>query len=291
MDRETRATRLAAQFGGETGFWEALDLVVPADRFLNLGYSPGWRSHLVGSPQARLVSLVADTLVDYHPERGQLLDLGCGRGGPAAHLEGRGWSVVGLDLVRANLRQARGTTTGPAFVQGDAAALPLGSDSMAGATAVDTIVYVPDTTAVFRELGRVLEPDGVAVVTDLLLAPSVAPSDPRIERFVDSWDLAPLEPVGDYRGAIERAGLERLAECTLTSASVGRFRRYTTPFLWAADGPLRRPLARLADRLALDLPAVREQVRAAHEALPALRHRLFVLSCSSGTPRCAQSPQ
>lgn len=270
------ASRVADHFEREP-VWRALSFVLPAQSHLNLGYSPGKHSHLLGSPQARLVALVADTLACAPP--GRVLDVGCGRGGPAAIVRARtGRPVVGVDLVATNLEQARENAPDASFLRGDARHLPIGDESVAAATALDTLVYVPETVRALVELKRVLVPGGTAVVTDLLVGRSIDPSDPRLESFAESFALARLETADTIREAIDVAGLTIRAERDLTRASVGGFRRYTRAFLAVTRSPLSRLLVPVADRVGLELGPLREQVRIAHRALPALRHRMFVLS-------------
>ncbi|WP_128380499.1 class I SAM-dependent methyltransferase [Streptomyces cavernae] len=57
-----------------------------------------WTQYADHGPGAELLAL---------PDRGRVLDLGCGRGGNAAHLATLGMTAVGVDVSPAQLRAAR----------------------------------------------------------------------------------------------------------------------------------------------------------------------------------------
>lgn len=285
MPGEDLRERVVGQFSrreDRADVWRALELVLDADRYLNLGYSPrGWPT-LLGDSQRRLVDLVGDRLDARLPatEGVRLLDVGCGRGGPARRLaERHGFDVTGVDLVEDNVALAWGhaRASGASFVVGDAAQLPVRGGAAAAATAVDALVYLPERRAVFEELARVLEPGGVLVVTDLLACPDpTAAERAALDAFADSWDMPPLSTVPAYQRAVEAAGPDVLDVADLTPHSVGRFRRYTAPYAWLADGPTAGALRGLLARAGFDPDVVDRQVLAAHRALPSLRHVLVV---------------
>lgn len=57
--------RIADHFsdrGDHADVWRAFDAFLATDRFLNLGYSPRYGSHLLGDPQRRLARVVLDCL-------------------------------------------------------------------------------------------------------------------------------------------------------------------------------------------------------------------------------------
>lgn len=293
------AERIRRQFsyrGDRADIWRGFDAFLDTDAFLNLGYSPQYGSHLLGSPQRRLADRVGREL-DRHVDGGRrLLDVGCGRGGPAIRLATAfGFDVVGVDFVPYNVERARenalavvddapvGTNNAPSrpsFLLADGRNLPVASNSISACTAVDSIVYVPDPGGLFAELERVLEPGGVGVVTDLLVDDATNDADDAdvapeaIDRFADAWDMPPLSPVSEYLETIDDAGLEVIRATDMSAHSVGRFRKWTRLYLATAKSPLRPVLDRLLGWYGLDPDVVESQVRAAHDALPALRHVL-----------------
>lgn len=262
--------------------WRAFDLFLDTDRFLNLGYSARYRPHLLGSSQRRLVEHVGSVLAAQlpAPEGTTLLDVGCGRGGPAALLAERyGFRVIGVDLVPYNVARAieNAGGTDASFLVGDAARLPVRTGSVTACTAIDSIVYLPEKSAVFSELSRVLGQEGVLVASDLVLRSSATDGEQRaVDAFADAWDMPPLLPVDAYERAIAAGGFDVRRIVDVTSHSVGRFRRWTTLYRWLTIGPIGRPFEWLLGLYGLDPAVVDEQIRRAHAALPALRHVIVV---------------
>lgn len=287
-DRDERnlRDRIAAQFGYESDradIWRGFEAFLETDRYLNLGYSGRFESHLLGSPQQRLADRVlAET--ERAGAHGPLLDLGCGRGGPAIRAADRGFEVIGIDLVRYNVARAIDRATSarspgssgpvPQFAVGDATALPIRTGAVGAAVAIDSLVYVPEKTSAFRELRRALAEDGVVLCSDLVAAAG-ADRD-RLARFGEAWDMPPPPSVEQYRSTVADAGLriDRLSD--LTPNSVGRLRTWTRLFLTLDRGPAASLIEGLLARRDIDPGTVRTQVRAAHEALPDLRHVLVV---------------
>lgn len=285
---ESVRRRIAAQFsylGDRADIWRGLELFLDTDAYLNLGYSRWYQPHALGSPQGRLAARVGRSLAARLPDGGtgeRVLDVGCGRGGPAAVLADRyGWRILGVDLVAYNARRARRTAAdrgvgrATSFCVGDATALPVGSGAVAGAVAVDAFVYLPDRAAAIEELGRVLEPGGAAVISDLVAADE--DEGGAVEAFATAWDMERPGTVAEYRSMIEAAGLEVQTVADLTGHSVGRFRRWSGLYLRLLASPVGELVERALAARGLDPAAVTAQIRRAHAALPALGHVLFVL--------------
>ena len=107
------------------------------------------------------------------------LDIGCGNGRHTGPLAGRVETALGVDLSRNLLDEARArletdegderdTAGRPGLVQGDAAAVPVGTNTVDIALYVATIHHLPDrSTRVesLAELSRVLGPGGRALVS------------------------------------------------------------------------------------------------------------------------------
>jgi SAM-dependent methyltransferase len=103
-----------------------------------------------------------------------ILDIGCGPGDLAARLAERlpGARIVGLDLSPSMVELARSRNssgTGPAFVVGEAGALPFESGTFDFVVSTLSLHHWPDAAAGFAEIGRVLAPRGVGLVYDLHL--------------------------------------------------------------------------------------------------------------------------
>lgn len=88
---------------------------------------------------------------------GRCLDVCCGNGVRAAALRALGWTPLGVDLSRGQLRHAAGRLP---VVAGDAAALPVATGSVPAAVCMVAHTDLPDYAAVLREVARVLRPGG-----------------------------------------------------------------------------------------------------------------------------------
>lgn len=286
MERDLRK-RIVEQFSGDgdrADIWRGFGLCFDTDAYLNLGYSGRCQTHLLGEPQARLVSVVLTELASHQPALAgsRLLDVGCGRGKPTVWAAERyGVDAIGVDLVSHNVRRAiRHADTSdrsPAFVLGDAARLPLASDSVSACVAVDSLVYVAEKADAFEEIGRVLEPGGHLVCSDLVVHDEAA-VDGTVDRFGREWDMPAPPRFADYIATVEKGGLTVEGVRDLSPHSIGGFRKWSGLYLALAEGPTAPALALLARGLDLDPGVITEQVRAAHEALPALHHVLVTAS-------------
>ena len=87
---------------------------------------------------------------------GSALDVGCGAGFVAQHLQRPGWSAVALDIADQR------TTSGFDFVVGRAEALPFPSETFSVVVSNQVIEHVVDAAAHLREVRRVLAPGGFA---------------------------------------------------------------------------------------------------------------------------------
>lgn len=98
--------------------------------------------------------------------RGQVCDMGCGPGQIARYLHGAGAEVFGLDLSPRMVERARRLNPGVSFREGNMLALDLPDATLAGIAAFYAIVNIPEESlpSVFREMHRVLAPDGLLLM-------------------------------------------------------------------------------------------------------------------------------
>ncbi|MDR7280327.1 methyltransferase domain-containing protein [Catenuloplanes atrovinosus] len=94
-----------------------------------------------------------------------LIDVGCGAGLLAPHLDGYGYRHVGVDLGAAALAQAAARGVLP--VRADAARLPFPDAVADVVVAGELLEHVPDLAATVAELCRVLRPGGLLVLDTL----------------------------------------------------------------------------------------------------------------------------
>ncbi len=109
----------------------------------------------------------------------RVLDLGCGFGRHAFESMRRGAHVVACDFSLAELKDVKGMFgaigqdeaatlpegAGGSVTNGDATRLPFADASFDRIIASEVLEHIPDDTAAFRELARVLKPGGVLAVT------------------------------------------------------------------------------------------------------------------------------
>jgi SAM-dependent methyltransferase len=94
----------------------------------------------------------------------RVLDVGCGTGRLAAALAERGARVWGVEPSEAMLAEAkRKVSSSVGFKQGSAEALPF-KDGWFDRTVMRLVVHLVDRPRAFRELVRVLGPDGRSVI-------------------------------------------------------------------------------------------------------------------------------
>jgi SAM-dependent methyltransferase len=141
----------------------------------------------------------------------RVVDLACGAGGPGAWVAHEAAAIlVGLDLSRVGVRLARERANGvplagAAFMVGSVDHLPIADGRVVGVMSLDSLQYVPDKHATFREVRRVLVEDGRLAFTAFEVEP---------ERVVGVPVLG-VDPVPDYASALQDAGFV-VEECEET---------------------------------------------------------------------------
>jgi ubiquinone/menaquinone biosynthesis C-methylase UbiE len=110
-----------------------------------------------------------ERLLESHlPARGDglsLLDLGCGTGHHAAKLRQLGFTVAGVDGSADMLEIARANNPGMELQQSDVETIPYESNRFDYVVCIEVLRYLPDIARCVQEIGRVLKPGGVALVT------------------------------------------------------------------------------------------------------------------------------
>lgn len=182
-------------------------------RFMNYGYaaagetapplSPGEEGERYCAQLYHAVASQADL------GGGRVLDLGCGRGGGAAHVHRHlgPAETIGCDVARpavAFCRRVHGGIAGLGFRHADAAALPFAAGRFDAVLNVESAHCYPDRAAVFAEVFRVLRPGGRFVLADFT-PPRTAPGEAR-RRIVGELARAGFAGLGvtDITGAVLR---------------------------------------------------------------------------------------
>jgi ubiquinone/menaquinone biosynthesis C-methylase UbiE len=98
--------------------------------------------------------------------KGAICDMGCGPGHIARFLHDQQTNVFGLDLSSRMIEEARRLNPEISFRQGNMLALDLTHASLAGIATFYAIVNLPRQALpqVFREMARVLKPDGLLLL-------------------------------------------------------------------------------------------------------------------------------
>jgi SAM-dependent methyltransferase len=117
---------------------------------------------------------------------GHVLDLGCGPGRVTRFLHDQGLDVTGIDLSPEMIAVAQALNPVLSFEIASMCDLPYPDGSIDGLVAMYSIIHIPraDQPALFRELHRVLRPDGW-----LLLAFHLG----RQDRHVAEWVGQPVD--------------------------------------------------------------------------------------------------
>jgi SAM-dependent methyltransferase len=119
----------------------------------------GWYERYVNEDARGFTKRASGALTEIlGPGTGPVLDLACGTGIFAPVLRDLGWSPVGLDLSRAQLRYARARLP---VVLADAGRPPLQRGSLAAISAVLCHTDIDDYAAACRALGPALRPGGI----------------------------------------------------------------------------------------------------------------------------------
>jgi SAM-dependent methyltransferase len=154
-----------------------------------------------------------------------VLEIGSGSGGPAAHLaETRGCRVTGVDINAfgvANgqeLARARGLTDRLRFlVTSGNGPLPLSSTAFDAVVANDTICHIADRRAALEDWHRVLRPGGRVLFTDALVV--TGPISHHEVALRSSVGFYLFVPPGENERLLAEAGFTLLSTEDLTAST------------------------------------------------------------------------
>jgi len=160
-----------------------------------------------------MLGVLADVVGEYAPPGpdDEVLDVGCGLGGPGRFLVDRfGCSVVGVDLLpfRIELAQALSGRAGmrdrTSYRVADATQMDFEDGAFSQVWMLDVGIHIRAKQALFAEVARVLEPGGLLVMHDQTgplpetmrplrrEAPYFAPSLPQLIRLVEGAGMRML---------------------------------------------------------------------------------------------------
>jgi sarcosine/dimethylglycine N-methyltransferase len=169
--RDAIADRLLAALRAEAGETVAItpDTLAPLDHFHGRGVAA----------TTELLALLAPRAED------QVLDIGCGIGGPARWIaQHAGCHVTGVDLTpefcaaAVALNQATGLAGRVRILQGSALDLPLPADGFDRAYSQNVVMNIEDKPRFYAEARRVLKPGGILALSNLAAGPAGPPDYP-----------------------------------------------------------------------------------------------------------------
>lgn len=193
----------------------------------------------IGGAEAT-AALLADLNLDGVSE---VLDIGCGIGGPARMLAGRiNAHVTGIDLTPQFVDAARslsdmvGMSERVRFEVASATALPFADESFDLATLLHVGMNIPDKSGLFREAARVLRHGGIFAIYDVMRTGEgmLAFPVPWAERA----ELSALETPETYRAAAKDAGLTLVSEANRREKALDFFARIQAQAGGAAPSPI-----------------------------------------------------
>lgn len=206
-------------------FYDQLSLKMSSSLGNNLhfGYWPGATQFSASDSMEQASHRLTDLLISKIGARSDMhiLDLGCGIGGPAIRLaQVTGGQVTGITLsavqvdLATKLAEANRLGDRIRFQKADAMAMPFEDQSFDTVFALESLCHIIDRGKVFREITRVLRPEGRVVLTDLFQrTPPVAESQDWKAEFQAAIDAAsggaagPVLGINDYIQVLTNSGL------------------------------------------------------------------------------------
>ena len=147
MDELTEGMLEIRHVAGEADAREAYDVLYAETGIENLVAHLGWLLDLCAAGPGQ-----------------RLLDVACGRGDLVRLARARGIDAQGLDMSQVALAGGRGRLPLGALVAGDGTRLPFPDASFDRVTSIGSLEHYADMLAGVRELARVLEPEGRALI-------------------------------------------------------------------------------------------------------------------------------
>lgn len=221
------------------------------------GKLAGWTAISIGAISSRLLKTLQ---TQPFPRQGVVLDFGCGSGAYQPYLGESALDVVGADISPEAVRQARRLPY-KSVVLIDPGKPPLPERSAAIVFSTEVLEHIEDAPAALREFGRMLQADGLLILTTTLYFSSINVylstaiqqkhsiftvvretgrylagffSRRRQNEFVRKWCYAPLGghfhgfKSGPLKAMVRQAGFEVMETHPLYILPPVGFTRYST---------------------------------------------------------------
>jgi SAM-dependent methyltransferase len=198
--------------------------------------APAYREHFEVPHRRAYDDLAWERVRRLLPERGPIIDAGCGVGRWVTRLLGHGYEVIGIEQAPGMIDQARRAGYGPGFtlIEGSMETTGLPEASAGMVLALGSLQYTADPAATLRRLAGWVRPGGtVVVLVDSLVALVMellrdGRADEAVERLrtrVGCWTVdghgveMHLLDSGRLRQAFEGAGLRDVEVTGLLAAA------------------------------------------------------------------------
>ncbi|HET7722172.1 MAG TPA: class I SAM-dependent methyltransferase [Acidimicrobiales bacterium] len=132
----------------------------PSDRSLWETHAGWWQRAFTEGADAEYSEQIIPMAAEHLAGASRVLDVGTGEGQLARVAAGAGARVVGVDPSWGQLVEARRRGGGPAYVKGEAVALPFPDGAFDAALACLVFEHIEGVDAAIAEVGRVLRPGG-----------------------------------------------------------------------------------------------------------------------------------
>lgn len=155
----------------------------------------------------------------------QILDIGCGVGGPARTLAADfGCNVIGIDITKDYVLAAEmltekvGMSKQVTFIEGDALDLHFEDRAFDAVLSQNAIMNIEDKHQLFQEIHRVLRPGGILALEAIVQGDKEATSYPVY--WADDPSVSFMETPENFRQIIEASGFTELAWLDVTQNTI-----------------------------------------------------------------------
>lgn len=121
-----------------------------------------WALETRSEERARYAAVLLDRL----PAGAEVVELGCGAGGPTTRALAGRFRLTGVDISARSVELARAAVPGARFLHADMTRLELPAESVDGVAAFYSVIHVPrdEHAALFARIATWLRPGGILVV-------------------------------------------------------------------------------------------------------------------------------
>jgi cyclopropane fatty-acyl-phospholipid synthase-like methyltransferase len=155
----------------------------------------------------------------------QILDIGCGVGGPARTLAADfGCNVIGIDITKDYVLAAEmltervGLSKQVTFIEGDALDLQFDDGAFDAVLSQNAIMNIEDKHRLFKEVHRVLRPGGILALEAIMQGVMEATSYPVY--WADDPSVSFVETPEKFRQIIKESGFTELAWLDVTQNTI-----------------------------------------------------------------------